>query len=175
LIHGEENNGIRDGMNVTVAGIISARKTLITKKNNMMAFLQLEDLYGSIEVIVFPNIYEGYRDLIDEDAVVVIKGTVNYKEEEEPKILANKIFAIDDYNEDSLRGAIKLRVPKDRDAKRLLQEIKMILSQYPGDTPVKIYLASTGKRLRTDTDLWVTPSSEFFSIMENLIGKENVK
>ncbi|MDD4583194.1 MAG: DNA polymerase III subunit alpha, partial [Eubacteriales bacterium] len=57
LIHGEENNGIRDGMNVTVAGIISARKTLITKKNNMMAFLQLEDLYGSIEVIVFPNIY----------------------------------------------------------------------------------------------------------------------
>lgn len=175
LIRGEENNGIQDGMNVTVAGIISTKKTLITKKNNMMAFLQLEDLYGSIEVIVFPNIYEGYRDLINEDAVVVIKGTVNYKEEEEPKILANKIFSIDDYNEDSLRGAIKLRVPKDRDAKKLLQEIKIVLSQYPGDTPVKIYLTSTGKRLRTDTDLWVTPSSEFFRIMENLIGKENVK
>ena len=92
-------------MHVTLAGIISDKKTLVTKKNNLMAFIQLEDLVGSIEVIVFPNIYERYRDLINEDSIVVIKGTINCKEDEAPKILADQIYPLEGYKEANLSTA----------------------------------------------------------------------
>lgn len=175
LIHSEENDSIKDGMSITVAGIIAGKKTLVTKKNNLMAFLQLEDLLGIIEVIAFPNIFEKYRELIEEDSVVVIKGTINCKEDEAPKVLANKIWAIDDYNDDKLHKAIKIRIPKTVDDKKVLEDIKKILSQYPGDVPVVIYLAAAGMGLRAGTDLWVTPSNEFFEEIEKLIGQGNIK
>ena len=87
---------ITDGMNVTIAGIVSGKKTLITKSNTMMAFADIEDLYGSIEVIIFPNVYERSRHLIEEDKIVAINGTVNFKEDEAPKLLANNIIGIDE-------------------------------------------------------------------------------
>ncbi len=94
LIHAEENPQITDGMEVRLAGIISSKKTLVTKKNTMMAFVQLEDLYGTIEVIVFPNVYERARDLIREDGIIAVKGTVNFKEDEAPKVLANQVVEL---------------------------------------------------------------------------------
>ena len=51
----------------------------------MMAFVDLEDLYGEVEVVVFPNVYERCREAIEEDNVVVVKGKLNFKEEEMPK------------------------------------------------------------------------------------------
>ncbi len=93
---GSGENRIKDGMTVTIAGIVNGRKTLITKSNTMMAFADVEDLYGSMEVIVFPNVYERCRHLIEEDKIVVITGTVNFKEEEAPKILANNVIGIEE-------------------------------------------------------------------------------
>lgn len=175
LIHGEENEDIRDGMSVTLAGMITGKRTLITRKNNMMAFIQLEDLYGSIEVIVFPNVFERCRDLIKEDSIVVISGTVNFKEDEAPKILADKISSIDQYRDENLKDIIKIRIPQVLDEEDTLIEIKDILSRHPGETPVLIYLASTGKCLRAETDLWVYPSEEFIRSIEEVIGRENIK
>ena len=63
LAHAEENPEIHDGMEVVLAGIITHKKTMITKKGTMMAFVQLEDLYGEVEVIVFPNVYAAHWQL----------------------------------------------------------------------------------------------------------------
>ena len=79
---------------MTLAGILTGVRVLVTKKNNRMAFLQLEDLHGTIEVIAFPNIYERYRETIREDAVVVVRGTVNCREEEAPKVIADWIRSL---------------------------------------------------------------------------------
>lgn len=75
-------------MTVTMAGMIAGKKNLVTKNNKMMAFVDLEDLYGEVEVVVFPNVYERCREAIEEDNVVVVKGKLNFKEEEMPKLLA---------------------------------------------------------------------------------------
>ena len=89
---------VMDGEKVIVAGIIDAKKTLITKNNKMMAFVDLEDPYGMIEVVVFPNIYERYQKVVQEDKIVVVKGTLNFKEDENSKVLANEICLIDEYD-----------------------------------------------------------------------------
>ncbi len=93
---------IRDGMSVTIAGIINNKKTLITKSNKMMAFVDMEDLWGNIEVIIFPNIYKRCRNLINEDQIVVIKGTLNFREEETPKLLADSVININEINSGTL-------------------------------------------------------------------------
>lgn len=90
---------IRDGMTVTMAGMISGKKNLVTKSNKMMAFVDMEDLYGEVEVVVFPNVYERYAGAITEDNVVVVKGKLNFKEEEMPKLLADSVVSIHEVEE----------------------------------------------------------------------------
>ena len=87
---------IQDGMSVIMAGMIDTKKTLITKSSKMMAFLQLEDLYGVTEVVVFPNVYERCIGAIEVDKVVAVKGTLNFKEEEAPKVLADEVLTIEE-------------------------------------------------------------------------------
>lgn len=88
---GEEHSYIRDGMKVVMAGIVTSRKTLMTKNNKMMAFVDIEDLYGNVEIVVFPNVYERYGSIIKEDAIISIAGSLNFKEGEIPKLLAENI------------------------------------------------------------------------------------
>ena len=75
--------------------MIAGKKTLITKSNKMMAFIDLEDLYGITEVVIFPNVYEKCAEEIQDDRVVAIKGTLNFKEDEAPKVLADEVLDID--------------------------------------------------------------------------------
>ncbi|HPO04222.1 MAG TPA: DNA polymerase III subunit alpha [Bacillota bacterium] len=175
LTHSEEGDLSKDGMTVTMAGIITGKRTLVTRKNNMMAFIQVEDLFGTIEAVVFPNIFERYKELLSEDKIVVIKGVVNCKEEEAPKILADKIFTIEEFRRATKQEPIKLRIPAIMDEEAALHDIKDILCRYPGDRPVLIYGAKTGKCFRADTKLWVDSSEDFFQELEVFIGRENIR
>jgi len=175
LAHAETDGIIQDGMVVTMAGMVSSKKTLITKKNKMMAFVQLEDLYGTTEVIVFPNVYETSLGLLNNDRVIVVRGTVNFKEEEEPKLLADRIFDINDFNGGGITGPVKITIPKELDETAALMRIKEIIMDHRGDTPVIIKLAATGKRIKANTDLWVSPSERFIQRISELVGKENIQ
>jgi len=75
---------------VTVGGIISGVKTIYTKKDQQMCFVDLEDIEGSLEIIVFPNVLEKYREFIAEDQIVKMKGKLD-KKEDQVKLLANEI------------------------------------------------------------------------------------
>ncbi len=85
------NKSIADGKNVVVGGIITGKKTKTTKNNKLMAFVTLEDLYGSMEVIVFPLILTKYSDLIAEESLVLITGRLSIKEEDTPKIICEEV------------------------------------------------------------------------------------
>lgn len=89
-----EQNKLADNQFVRVAGIITDIKTISTKNNRMMAFVTLEDLYGQMEIIVFPNVYEQFLRLLAVDAQVWVEGRINLKEDEQPKILANNIMPL---------------------------------------------------------------------------------
>lgn len=85
---------LRDGQSVIIAGMVSGIRTLITKKNKLMAFVQLEDLYGTAEVVVFPTVFERAGDCIREDSVIVVSGRLDVRDDEQAKILADNITDI---------------------------------------------------------------------------------
>ena len=82
---------VKDGNMVKIIGLISAVKTKVTKNNDVMAFLTLEDLEGSVPVLVFAKTYAQYRNVIFEDAIVYIEGRASVREDDEPSIVAMKI------------------------------------------------------------------------------------
>ncbi|MDO4552951.1 MAG: DNA polymerase III subunit alpha [Bacillota bacterium] len=183
--HGLEEGGdglpaaprLRDGMEATMAGIITGVKTLVTKKNTLMAFVQIEDMHGSGEVLVFPNVFERCRGVIKEDAVVAVTGRVNFKEGESAKLLAEQIV---DLREAELPGTkeplpvVKLKLPGTLDEAETLERIKAIFAGHPGNSPVVLYLAS-GKTVKTRQDLWVEADEAFCRKMAGILGEENVK
>ena len=87
----EQLSEVNDGDVITVGGIINNVKTLIDKNGRQMAFIRMEDLYGSFEVIAFAGIYEKYKHAVSEDRIVAVKGRINFKEGEAPKILADSL------------------------------------------------------------------------------------
>ncbi len=175
LTHAEIDSGVQDGMVVTMAGMVSSKKTLITKKNKMMAFVQLEDLYGTTEVIVFPNVYEAALGLLKNDSVIAVRGTVNFKEDEEPKLLADRIFDINDFNGGAASGIVKITIPAERDEAQALAEIRKIIMEHKGDTPVIITAAASNKKYKTKSDLWVNPDERFRQRISGLLGKGNIQ
>lgn len=80
-------SSIKDGDKVVVGGMITHVSKKLTRNNDMMAFIVLEDLYSSIEVIVFPKIFNMARNIINEDEVVLLKGRVSLREDEQPKLI----------------------------------------------------------------------------------------
>lgn len=114
-----EQNAQNDGKRVVIAGMIVSKRTMITKKNTMMAFIQIEDLYGVAEVIVFPNVYEKLRDKIRDDNIVAIRGNLQYRDDEQPKIIASDIQELDSFKESepySVRSDVFGRGAKRSDA-----------------------------------------------------------
>ena len=165
---------IYDGMSVTVAGIIDGVKTLIDKNQHQMAFVDMEDMYGAMEVIVFASVYEKYRNLIKEDGIVIIKGRLNFKEGETPKILAETVTDIETVApaDGGRRGEgwrVKIRAEKDQ-----LRQISDILRRHPGDAQVLLYVVG-GKVLKAGRELWVDPEGSLIGELEQLVGYGNVK
>lgn len=89
-----DQNIFYDGKGITCAGIIRQITKKITKNNNMMAFVELEDIYGSMEIIVFPNILDKYSSLIINDSKILIKGKLSLREEEDIKIICDEIHPL---------------------------------------------------------------------------------
>ena len=160
-----------DGKRVVIGGIINSKKNKITKNNNMMAFITLEDLYGTIECIVFPATYERYNRLIEEDRIVVIEGRISTSEEEEPKIICEKISPLNRYKRDKVYLRISKEKPLD-----VLEKIKKILLKYKGEIPVYVYMEANKKTVMAQRDYWVNiEEEELFKELVEILGEENIK
>ncbi|MDO4331895.1 MAG: DNA polymerase III subunit alpha [Eubacteriales bacterium] len=94
----EETNAIhaQDGAKATIGGLIAERKIKYTKNDKVMAFLQVEDLVGSMEVIVFPKVYEQYGNKLTEESKVFIKGRVSAEEDRDGKLICESIQTFDE-------------------------------------------------------------------------------
>ena len=196
--NGSQHSFVRDGMQAVMAGIITGKKTLITKNNKMMAFLNIEDLYGAVEIVVFPNIYDRYSSILQEDAIISVTGSINFKEGEMPKLLAENIVDLrelkDAIPENAAKdmpekfgsgrlsakaarqpqGLIKIKLPQDMDKDEILEQIRQVMRSHPGECQTIIYLPEGGS-FRTDESLWVVPDHDFQQKITDLVGAENYK
>jgi DNA polymerase-3 subunit alpha len=173
---GETHEFVSDGMKATMAGIITNKKTLITKNNKMMAFVDMEDLYGTVEVVVFPNVYDKHGSLVAEDAIVAITGSINFKEGEVPKLLAEKIVDLRNLrtNETSEpEGLVKIKLPEGN-TNMILEKIRNVMTAHPGNYQAIIYMPQGGS-FRTEKELWVMPDADFRKKITDIVGEENYK
>ena len=188
---GEMHTFVRDGMQATMAGIITSKKNLITKNNKMMAFVDMEDLYGTVEVVVFPNIYERFGSLVAEDSIVSVTGSINFKEGEVPKLLAEKIVDLRSLTEeleqsresvqtadaesvpDAPEGLIKIKLPSGNTTE-MLNRIRNVMLAHRGKYQAIIYMPQGGS-FRTERELWVQPDADFRKAVTDIVGEENYK
>ena len=184
-----EQSRYTDQSRVTLVCIVSKVKTQITKNNQMMAFLQVEDKYGSVEVIVFPNIFQNFSSVLSVGSIVQIKGTVNVREDEEPKIICNEVAVIPEKLKTG-EGVVtenkpKLQVQKSNKELKLFlridnldtdlyQKAVRVIDIFDGNTPVVFYLTETGKRLIAPRNMWVSLNDVMIKELKFQLGDENV-
>ncbi|KAJ53194.1 DNA polymerase-3 subunit alpha [Clostridium tetanomorphum] len=174
----EEEMTIEDGQKVKIGGIINSVSKKITKNNEMMAFIQIEDLYGAIEVIIFPKTFNKYRDLIEEDSMIIIKGRVNIREGEQPKILCEDIEALlnEAHSEQQyVCKKIYIRIEKEKNINEVIKRIKPVCIQYKGNIPIYLYINETRKSFLINKDLWINGDIDILKFFHNNFGLENVK
>lgn len=164
LVHG-------DGSKIKIGGIILSKKNKITKNNNMMAFATLEDLFGVVELIIFPKTYDLYSKHIEEDRIVIVEGKLSINEENEPKIICSYIKPL----VKSKKNKVYLKITKNEENNKL-NRIKSILIKYKGETPVYIYIEKNKKTVMAERDFWVDINNKrIFKELNLLLGEESVK
>lgn len=176
---------VTDGQRVKLAGIITSRKDKTTKSNKRMTFLRLEDLYGGIEVLVFPKIYDELSHLLKEEEMIVAVCNVSLREEEEPKLLLEEAYPLKRYLSERTAqtrqeghkntDGKKLFVKMGTQNKNVTEKVLSVLNTSRGETPVVLYIADTKKRLCVPEGYFVTPSEKLISDLKAFFGENNVK
>lgn len=127
--------GIKDGENVVIGGMITGKTVKTTRSNTMMAFLTVEDLYGTIEVIVFPNVYDKKRDLLQEETKIFVRGRADVGEDRDGKIICHDIIPFTD-----VPCELWLRLKNKKIFVQREQTIYERLSAYDGTDRIVVYL-----------------------------------
>lgn len=167
-----KGNSLHDNDRVIFGGILSSVNQKITRNNAIMAFLTLEDLTGSIEVIVFPKTLESVKPLCVTDSLVVVKGRLSIKEDEAPKLICENIEPLEKINSSKLY----LRLEDSEKAKQFNLYLKELLTEdRKGDTPIYFYASKENKKFRAPRDRWISLESDIKEILIEKLGEENVK
>ncbi len=165
----------RDQQEVTIGGIISQIKEISTKKGDRMAFITLEDLDGTCEVIAFPEFFAQNRSQLIKDAVLFIRGSVN-KRDDVPKIIANEMIPIEDVRK-KLTKVISIDLSTAGLDQGTLEKLKGIFESHQGSTPVEInFLSPDGEHhvMQPGNDYHVEPNEEFFKKIKDLLGINSI-
>ncbi len=153
---------------VSLGGLITGVKKINTRKGDTMAFLTVEDLTGSVEVVVFPRPYLQNRLVIREDEVVLIKGRVSGNGEE-VKVIADGISSLDSH----LDGELHLKI--DSVNSPLLDQIQIILGSFRGKSPVFLHFEKEKKVIKTGEEFHTDLSSPVLGRLQDLLGHAGVK
>ncbi|MEW6032919.1 MAG: DNA polymerase III subunit alpha [Bacillota bacterium] len=160
----------REDERVTIGGMITGTKKIITKNGSLMLFATIEDLTGPVEVIVFPRTYERYAGLLHEDAVVLVRGRVSYKDEE-PKVLADEIETLE--TEKTTR--VNVDIPPEFETQETLERLRAIFELNQGSSPVYLRFRSCGRQLLTDRQCWIEPEPDVLEAITDLLGPGTVE
>ncbi|MBO3444664.1 DNA polymerase III subunit alpha [Clostridium sp. CCUG 7971] len=190
----EESYVSLDEREVIMGGMIVNKTIKTTKRNDIMAFLELEDLYGTIEIIVFPQLLQRYNNILNEDNIIYVKGTLSIKEDESPKLIAREFKDINDKSEfedsryksrntynnqnnsnsnNNSKLGLYLKIDSFNN-KPLIDNIVDILKLYPGSENIFLY-AQDSKQMYKYNGLLVKTSEELIKKLEKILSKEDIK
>lgn len=163
------NITLTSGQKVTVGGLFTEVNKRFTKKGDMMAICSLEDMYGRLELLIFPKAYEQYKDLIVEGGKVFVKGRVDTTGEEEGKLIVESIKELG-----AVKREIWIQYPDKTGYEEDLGSFLADIGNIDGNDRVIIYL----KKERAKKDLgpkWTVSAQEASQILRKRLGNDNVK
>ena len=165
---------LRDGQTVWTGGVISGLARRQTRSGSTMAVFRLDDVDGGIEVVAFGSICEQYQDLLAEDAIVLVRGRLDRKSEDDVKLIALELRAFDGV---SATRPLTLVVDAGRVQMELLDELKSILGSFPGEVPVVLQMTTPqGRhRLKVGNKYRVDPVSGLYAELKGLLGESCVR
>jgi len=180
-----------DGRFVDLGGILTEVKEKATKKGDYMAFVTLEDMTGQIECLVFPRVLEKYRPLLNEDAAVVISGKISVREEEAPKLLAERVTPLSEWDGkngtapgDMDRGQERLtdaQIAAKAEKKLFLrlergrmESVTAMLALSAGNVPVYMHIPEEKITLLAPKEQWCNAGEDCLLRLRDALGAENV-
>ena len=165
-----ESAKVSDGAYVTVGGMITEKTVKTTRNNKMMAFLTLEDLLGSVEIIVFPKDYESKRALFVEESKVFIQGRVSIGDDPVGKVICERVIPFD-----NLPKQLWLKFPDKEKYAAMEREILEDLKESEGNDSVIIYLEKERAKKVLPSNRNVCADLELIHHLSDLLGEKNVK
>ena len=155
---------------VVIGGMVTGKTVKSTKNNKMMAFIQLEDLLGTVEVIIFPNDYEKYQAELTEEAKLYIKGRVSASEDQQAKLIAEKIIPFD-----KVPKEVWLQYPDKNSFIGQQEALYKTLAGHSGNDRVIIF-CKVEKAIKKLPVSWnIKAEEEILEQLGAILGKENVK
>ena len=159
----------RDGMTYTIGGMVSAKTVKLTKNNQNMAFITLEDLFGTVEVIVFPRDYTRYRSCLEQDKKLFIRGRASVSEED-GKLVCEHVVPFDEVPKE-----LWLQFASIEEFQKTFPSIDHPLRESQGDSSVIIYCRKENARKRMGEEYKVLINDHLQQTLSETIGRENVK
>ena len=169
----DEESGIPkvyDGQKVIIGGMITEKTIKYTRNNKVMAFLTVEDLLGTVEIVVFPRDYEKWQSMLNEDARVFVQGRVNAEDDKPSKLILEKVRAFEDMPQE-LWIQFKDRAEYAEKEQELLETLK----GYAGVSAVVIYLKDVNAMKRLPAGYHARISDSLTGELRKKYGESNVK
>ncbi|MCR5325072.1 MAG: DNA polymerase III subunit alpha [Lachnospiraceae bacterium] len=167
----ERENRLKDGEFAVIGGIIAAKSLKTTKNNTMMAFLTVEDMYGTVEVVVFAKDFEKHRGEFEPDRKVLIRGRVSVDEDKGSKLLFSEMVDLDD-----LELKLWIKMADEETYLKNEQELLVTISEYDGNDQVIVY-TEKDKQRRVLPNSKTTDARDrgLLDRLYKLYGEDNVK
>jgi DNA polymerase-3 subunit alpha len=159
-----------DAIVTTLGGLVTGVQRKTTKQGSPWAIVGLEDLEGSAEILVFPQVYQAVSTSLVEDTVLVVKGRIDRSDDDGLRIVALEITTPDVSGVQS--GPVRLTLAANRCIPPLVDRLKGILAMHPGTNEVHLHLTggTSTTVLRLDDRLRVTPTNALFGDLKALLG-----
>lgn len=168
----EETNCVKveDGETAVIGGMIAAKTVKATRNNSMMAFITLEDLFGNVEVIIFPRDYERYKEHLLEDNKVFIKGKITVEEDKPAKLICGEIIPFD-----SLPKDVWIKFPSKDEFTLKEEALYALLSESDGKDQVIIYCEAEKAKKVLPRSRTIHANLEIIQKLKGIYGLDNVK
>lgn len=161
---------VEDGTIQTIGGMINQKTIKYTKNDKTMAFLEIEDLYGVVEVVVFPKDYERNSQLLQEDAKVFVRGRVSVEEDKNAKLICERITSFDE-----IGRKLWVRFDTMQQFAAAEKELLELLAQSEGRDQVVIYVAEGKRRKDLPKEYNVKADDTLLEKLYEKFGKNNIK
>ena len=165
-----ELEGVEDGTMRTTGGLVTSLQKKWTRKGDLMAVFTLEDLQSTVEVMVFPKTMQNYGHLLEDDAVVIVRGRVDTRDDQ-PKLMAMELERFEPVVDGNPPVHINLRPAALSD--ELLSALKALLSEHPGESQVFLHIGERQVLLLPE-NFAVSATAGLLAELRELLGPEAV-